>query len=109
MTNPPDKFPDDMRQHLVDAVADYVRVFKMCELSDVSDLPALLHQLVEAIAAVNRAMVAGLILRQHIECALGPPPPQPAARADPAVEAQYRDDLTRWNMRAWQIVSQDFH
>ncbi len=100
--------PDNRWQHLVDAVGDYVSVFKMCEQSDGSDIVALLHQLVEAGAAVNRVMRIGPIVMRHVECVCGPPPEQPAARSDPAVEAQYQDDLARWNMRAWQILLQNF-
>ena len=71
MTHPSDRFPDDMRQHLVDAFADYLDAFKACAQSDGADLVALLHQLIEASAAVNRAMRVGPILLRAIECAVG--------------------------------------
>jgi hypothetical protein len=108
MTNPSDRFPDNMRQHLVDAIADYVEAFKACAQSDGSDLVALLHQLVEAIAAVNRAMCVGPILVRYIECILGPPPAQPATSTEPTVEAQHRDDLARWTMEALRLLCRDF-
>ena len=108
MTNPPGRFPDDMWSHLIDAVAEYASVLKLSQQSDVSDLPALLHQLIEATAGVNRAMNTGTILTEYFERVLGPPPAPPAARADPAVETQYQDDLARWVMQAWQILLQHF-
>jgi hypothetical protein len=108
MENHPGRFPDDMRQHLVDAFADYLDAFKAAAQSDGSDLTAHLHQLMEAIAGVNRAMHAGTFLTQFIERVLGPEPEPPTDRSDPIAEAQYQDDLARWVMQAWQIVCQVF-
>ncbi len=73
-----------------------------------SDLTAHLHQLMEAIAGVNRAMHAGVFLPEYFERAIGPPPALATVPTEPAVEAQYRDDLARWVMQAWQIMCQVF-
>ena len=97
-----------MRQHLLDAFADYLCVFETSEITAPSDAPALLRQLVEASAEVNRAMHVGPVLSKHIEAVLGPPPPQPADPADPAAADRYRDDLARWVMRTWLPVLEDF-
>ena len=47
-------------------------------------------------------------MTQLIERTLDPPPTPPTSSAEPAVEAQYRDDLARWVMQAWQIKCQLF-
>jgi hypothetical protein len=95
-------------QHLVDAVAEYARTFEAARRSDGSDLTAHLHQLVETIAGVNRAMHAGVFLAEYFERAIGPPLALATVPTDPAAEAQYRDDLARWVMQAWQIMCQLF-
>ena len=95
-------------QFLVDAVHEYVRTFEDAQRSDGSDPVAQLHQLSELAAVIIRALRIGPVLMKGIECLIGPPPAQPPPPADPTAEAQYRDDLARWVMRAWQIMCQVF-
>jgi hypothetical protein len=108
LTNPADRFPDDVWQPLLDAVAEYVRAFIAAMQSDGSDIAARMHHLVETCAMVNRTMRVGPILLKHSELIAGSEPVQPADPTDPAAMAQYHDALARWVMEAWQLKCEVF-
>jgi hypothetical protein len=103
------RFPDNIRQQQIAAFANYADIFKQAEQSDGSDALAILHQLVEAIGEVSRAMNVSGIFKHYIDRVLGPPPLRPTeADRDPAVRSQWEDDFARWSMEAWQLWAKVF-